>query len=797
MRSVVDSKTPAGSAPATTFALASVNFAAVAGLSRTLGGGFAPLRAGLVISFVISFLAWMWRRRRLPAPGVMVVAAVSLGVAWLVLPDTTTYGLPGLATLEAARSELVALLAARNEGTPVGEVARGLGVVIVVIVGFCSYLSDHAAFRMRTPLMALVPAFTLLLGGTTPGRSTLSGLALPTVLALALIYLVVQRAEAAPEVNSWGSVAPLRPGRLAVSGLGEGLAARLAARLPAAAAMSALVMVAAVVGGPLMPGVGTRALAGRAASPANGLLGGVGRSSGSSPGSLVFDPLVDLGDSLGPLSNLEVFRVQADRPSYWRLAGLDTFDGQRWTASEPDSFGSGSPGRDPALGASAPLVQQVTIGGMVAESLPAAFAATRVLGTEATVDGDSGTLRRLRGLTTPGMSYRVISDVAQLTGAELRSLGQPGPGVDNRYLRLPNRFSNRLVSEARRVGANATSSYDVALALQNYFRSGFTYDLTVKKGHGSAALEEFVFETKRGYCEQFAAAYAAMARVLGLPARVAVGFTPGELLSTGEYAVRGRNAHAWPEVFLGRAGWVAFEPTPGRGAPGAEAYTGVRPAQAGASGTDVAPFSSPLPTGTPAPVPTTPPPVPTVAPQGSASPPTTAALGPDSSNAPQGPGQGDPSTQGRGVSAPLLAVVLLMAVVLAAGAIPVLKLRRLERRRRGVRSANEQVVVSWLEVTESLDQVGLGRRAWETPLEHARRAAGDERLVAAGVAPGLVHLAGHAADASYRNEAVDAVLASEVAQSADQMCESVARTRPRLVRVKTMFDPRPLRRPWR
>ena len=71
-----------------------------------------------------------------------------------------------------------------------------------------------------------------------------------------------------------------------------------------------------------------------------------------------------------------------------------------------------------------------------------------------------------------------------------------------------------------------------------------------------------------------------MARAVGLPARVAVGFTPGELGDDGLYHVRGQNAHAWPEVYLGGYGWVAFEPTPGRGRPGAEAYTGVAEAQA-------------------------------------------------------------------------------------------------------------------------------------------------------------------------------------------------------------------------
>ncbi len=83
---------------------------------------------------------------------------------------------------------------------------------------------------------------------------------------------------------------------------------------------------------------------------------------------------------------------------------------------------------------------------------------------------------------------------------------------------------------------------------------------------------------RRGYCEQFAGTYAAFARSIGLPARVAVGFTPGEL-TDGVYVVRGQHAHAWPEVWFEGIGWVPFEPTPGRGAPGAQSYTFVEPQQ--------------------------------------------------------------------------------------------------------------------------------------------------------------------------------------------------------------------------
>jgi hypothetical protein len=104
-----------------------------------------------------------------------------------------------------------------------------------------------------------------------------------------------------------------------------------------------------------------------------------------------------------------------------------------------------------------------------------------------------------------------------------------------------------------------------AEALVNWFRSGrFTYTLTPPAtAPGSNPLVSFLTQTHAGDCEQFAGAYAVLARSLGLPTRVVVGFTAGRYAGPGEVTVKGADAHAWPQVYLGpTAGWVSFEPTP-------------------------------------------------------------------------------------------------------------------------------------------------------------------------------------------------------------------------------------------
>jgi transglutaminase-like putative cysteine protease len=122
-----------------------------------------------------------------------------------------------------------------------------------------------------------------------------------------------------------------------------------------------------------------------------------------------------------------------------------------------------------------------------------------------------------------------------------------------------------IASLARTVTATATTPLTRAEALVNWFRSGlFRYTLTPPVAPaGANALTVFLTTTRAGTCESFAGAFAVMARSLGLPTRVAVGFTGGRSSSSGTTIVSGADAHAWPEVYLGAAsGWVSFEPTP-------------------------------------------------------------------------------------------------------------------------------------------------------------------------------------------------------------------------------------------
>jgi hypothetical protein len=123
-----------------------------------------------------------------------------------------------------------------------------------------------------------------------------------------------------------------------------------------------------------------------------------------------------------------------------------------------------------------------------------------------------------------------------------------------------------LFEEALRVTSGARTPYAAVLALESWFRrfGGFRYEEQPRASLHVPPLVDFVTETKAGYCQHFAGAMAVMLRLLGVPSRVAVGFTSGNLVGR-VWRVTDHNAHAWVEVWFPGHGWVAFDPTPGRG----------------------------------------------------------------------------------------------------------------------------------------------------------------------------------------------------------------------------------------
>jgi hypothetical protein len=299
----------------------------------------------------------------------------------------------------------------------------------------------------------------------------------------------------------------------------------------------------------------------------------------------------------------------------------------------------------------------------------------------------------------------------RFSAEQLRAATSDSP-PDSTFLELPDDLPAVVSTTASEVAAGAATQYDQMVALQDWFRTEFEYSTDVPDGHGNSAIETFL-EDRVGYCEQFAGTFAAMARSLGIPARVAVGFTQGQLEGDGSYLVLGRNAHAWPEVWFDGYGWVPFEPTPGRGMPGAEAHTGIPPQQDG----DPPPTTTTTTTTTaPAAQPTT-----TVAGQGAV--PPQAATTTTTTTLPNQQTPPPPLESSDGGTFPwvlLLAATVAIAVLVA---LPEMVRRWRRRRRAPITDPAHALLELWDRAMRALSAIGFRSEPALTPIEVSEHAA--------------------------------------------------------------------------
>ena len=294
------------------------------------------------------------------------------------------------------------------------------------------------------------------------------------------------------------------------------------------------------------------------------------------------------------------------RPTYWRATTLDEFDGGNWheyntPAVQPTRIN----GRDELLGdpelpsaARNPnrwIQQDVTVQALrdhhlIGASVPVAYAP----GTNVADYGEGGVAHLQGDPPSTGERYSVWSYQAQPSPRQLAALparypaqvrktdlyvearvSAPPFGTPGRELRVARIFASsyrarpyeRFYEIGRRIVGNPSNPYAAALELEGWFRSGaFLYDETPPQVSALPPLAAFVTQTRRGYCQHFAGAMALMLRYLGIPARVAAGFTSGDYdRGKHEWTVTDHNAHTWVEAWFPRYGWLPFDPTPGRG----------------------------------------------------------------------------------------------------------------------------------------------------------------------------------------------------------------------------------------
>ncbi|WP_344339849.1 DUF3488 and transglutaminase-like domain-containing protein, partial [Kitasatospora putterlickiae] len=431
----------------------------------------------------------------------------------------------------------------------------GLRLILVGSVGLIAVLVDTVAVTYRRSALAGLPLLALYSVGNGLAGDQGSWL---WFAAAATGYLVLLFAEGQDRVSRWGRIF-----RGSERGEGGGLGAlgQNGRQVGVVALVFALLVPAFLPrwGSGLLPtGSGT----------VSGRNGGAGVSS--------LDPLVALTGALPNPRGVELLTYWTENPAadstYLRTGALDSFDGDSWKRGSTNTvpFTGELPAPEGLGPLEAPEAKaEIMIGNRLDDAwLPLPYPARTVSLRDNgawQLDEDTASLIPAKDKAIKGLKYTATGLNVQPTATNLRGAPKPPERITKQYLTVPSDLPKVVEQTARDITRNAATPYDKMDALRNWFTGpDFTYDATTRTDSGSDAMADFLAR-RRGFCVHFASTMAVMARYLGVPSRVALGFTPGNSKGNNVYSVTDAMYHAWPELYFEGYGWLRFEPTPNRG----------------------------------------------------------------------------------------------------------------------------------------------------------------------------------------------------------------------------------------
>jgi transglutaminase-like putative cysteine protease len=532
---------------------------------------------GLVI--VLAAAASVTRLRLLPAvAGLITYLAGLLLYLNLVFagPESTGWIVPTRTSIRHLWHLAGQGLAERIFEPPVPG-HHGVELLAAAGIGLMAVAADLIAVRLRSPAIAGLPLLALFsVPITTSARQGAVGATVTFCLGI-IGYLALLAADGRERLRIWGRLVTLwqsstdddEPVRgpdtraLAASGRRIGLAAiSLAIFIPL-----------------LLPGLRVHKL-----------FSGHGDAGGGTAAVTLPDPIDQMQSMLQGGSNATVLTYRSNDPTpqyqYLQIQVLnyDTSTGT-WAPQYPstgDQVGLGgslpaTPGLSSAVEAN-PFTTRVTVSqNVTGYRAPLTFLPLPYAPTDVDLHGNGSAFHSnwqvdpttlmvfAEHAQLSGLTYTAVSDDVEPSVEQLETAKPPRHGIVSQYLPFTSPYRKELLALAKRITAGATSPYQKALLLKNWFLTGggFTYSLQVKEPAGPAALVSFLTKTKKGDCQQFAFAMAALARLVGIPSRIAVGYTAGVHQANGTWKVTQADAHAWPQLFFSGAGWIRLEPTPG------------------------------------------------------------------------------------------------------------------------------------------------------------------------------------------------------------------------------------------
>ena len=285
---------------------------------------------------------------------------------------------------------------------------------------------------------------------------------------------------------------------------------------------------------------------------------------------------------------------------HWRSVSFDVYTGRGWARSPEREE---KIGRGQIIPAAAGLAEDVVSVSLTQEvNWTYDRRVTRyTLGRPVAFSHDLATLWRgvddlvgVRGRNAPPTRYTAETQIILPSAAQLRAALPEGipPEIMARYTALPASVPDRVRQLAADVAGDpaARSAYDQARAIEQFLRQyPYTLDLSTPPGDVDI-VDYFLFDLQTGFCDYYASAMVVMARAVGIPARLGVGFLQQPVGPDGAQTIRQLDAHSWAEVYFAGYGWVEFEPTAPFAAAPAEATAATPAPQA-----TYEPFANPSP----------------------------------------------------------------------------------------------------------------------------------------------------------------------------------------------------------
>jgi transglutaminase-like putative cysteine protease len=640
----------------------SVMLACFTVIPLTSDPGFLGLSWVLIIAIGAASLGM--RRIRLTSGAVLcaqiaILLFYSLGLSLTLASSTSDLGTSWFELYPALWAEGIEHM--RTQASPM-DPDNGVKLIFVTVIGMIMILTDLLVSGVGRPAWAIAPPATLFL---VPALGLGADTGVISFCYIALGYLAILIAEGLNAAARWT--------RGLTRDSAEGFGTSMPVVWRAAGYLAIPAILATIVLGLVLP---TLSLPGI----------GFGNGPGGSGPLQLTDPTLDLRRNLNQPEDREVIQYRTTGPGgvYLRLASLPQLSENGWSSVQI-RLNNGQtlptiPGRSGEPGERRRTTIRVLDFG--SQYLPLPYAPRtydapgdwRYDANSLIVVNADNRAQDLRRLSYTVESVDIEPDLNDLSNA---IAGTPADAAVTAV--IPSDLPDSLVQQANNITAKADTPAAKAAAIQAYLRSGqFTYSTDPLPGSGYEAMQNFLLQDRRGYCEQFASAMAMMARVVGIPSRVSVGFLPGERDETG-WKVSIRDMHAWPELYFANYGWVRFEPTPA-------SVTGAAPAwtvqNTDSSGTD--PSADPS----------------SEASADEVSPGAAPSTVPSEQPTDLGPGAG----AGWGRTLLGAVIVLVLLAILAAPA--TIRVRRRSSRLSGSGPAEEQVEAAWAEIRDTVLDYG-------------------------------------------------------------------------------------------